>query len=189
MKKFLLPLTLVCAAALLAGCFNKKTEVVDEEAPYRRSAQKSYENKLTYAVLIPFLYENSFYSYYALGKKVSGPDDKGYYTAAFTNGPKSGEQIKTKNILLKVRPAAASELKKGMVVMVNHWDPRAHDDKTPVDLWRKGIVYNLEKISAGLVMLEFPHDSNDFMATKETYSLSNIWLILEPAQKDPRIFL
>ncbi|MDR0734502.1 MAG: hypothetical protein LBG16_02165 [Elusimicrobiota bacterium] len=189
MKKFFLPFTLVCAAALLAGCFNKKTETLEDEVPYRRSAQKSYENKMTYAVFLPFLYEDGFYSYYALGKKVSGPDDKGYYTARFTNGPKTGEEIKTKNILLKVRPASAGDLKKGMVVLVNHWDPRSRDDNTPVDLWRKGIVYNLEKLSDGLVMVEFPNDRNDFMATKETYGLGNIWLILEPVQKDPRIFL
>jgi hypothetical protein len=190
MKKFLNISAVVLSAALLAGCLgsNKKTEMQEEE-PYNRSAGRTYDNQMRYAVFVPFMYEDSFYSYYCLAKKISGPDKKGYYMAEFTNGPKKGERVTTKNILLKTRRAEASELKKGMVVLVNHWDPGTHDETTPTDMWRKGIVYNLEKVKEGLVMLEFPYDSNDFMATKETYGLNNILLILEPAQRDPRIFL
>ena len=188
MRKFLSLLFILTIIVSLSGCFTKKAEVVEEE-PYNRSAQRAYENKMKYAVFLPFMYEGSFFAYYSLGKKISGPDSKGYFTAQFINGPKAGQEIKTKNILLKVRPAEASELKKGMVVLVNHWDPRVHNDATPVDLWRKGVVYNLEKLHDGLVMLEFPYDRNDFMATKETYSLNNLWIILEPKQRDPRVFL
>jgi hypothetical protein len=135
------------------------------------------------------MYENSFYSYYALGKKISGPDGKGRYEAEFTNGPKTGEVIKTKNIILKTRPAVASDLKKGMVVIVNHWDPKAQNERTPVDMWRRGVVYNLDELKNGLVMLEFPYDRNDFMATKETYRLDNVRVIQNPLMTDPRVFL
>jgi len=188
MKKFL---PFLAAVILLAGCFSNQTVQAPEEAgePYNRSARKAYENKIKYAIFAPFMYEKSFFSYYSLGKKISGPDYKGYYKVHFINGPKAGQEIKTQNVLLKVRTAEASELRKGMVVLVNHWDPRTHDENTPVDLWRKGVVYNLAKLSEGLVMLEFPYDRNDFMATKETYSLKNIWIILNPQQRDPRIFL
>lgn len=186
MKK-LLPLIFICAAIIFAGGCGGRNKSGNE--PYARSARKAYESKIYYSVLIPFLYENSFYSYYALGKKIDGPDKKGFFTAQFKNGPKKGEQIRTKNILLKVRAADASDLRKGMVVLVNHWDPRTFNESTPVDIWRKGVVYNLEKLGDGLVMLEFPHDRNDFLATKEVYSLDNVWLILDPPQKDPRIFL
>ena len=187
MKKFI-PLV-ICAAVLLAGCFNTQQRAHEEEEPYNRSALKSYHNKIQYSVFIPFMYEGSFFAFYSLGKKISGPDEKGFYVAEFTNGPKVGERIKTQNIILKVRQAQRSDLRKGMVVLVNHWDPRRHDANTPVDLWRKGVVYNLDRAADGLVMLEFPHDRNDFMATKETYSLNNLWLILNPPQRDPRIFL
>jgi hypothetical protein len=190
MKKFL-PLIAIVAISFFAGaCHERKAHnAANDELPYNRSSAKSYENKIHYSVFIPFMYENSFYSYYALGKKIDGPDGKGFYTAEFINGPKTGETIRTDNILLKVRKADAIDLKKGMVVLVNHWNPREHNDSTPVDMWRKGVVYNLEKLSDDLIMLEFPYDRNDFMATKETYDLKNIWLVLEPKQKDPRIFL
>jgi hypothetical protein len=190
MKKFLTLFTVLFAATLITGgCVSKQKVEAEEELPYNRSVKKKYENKMTYSVFIPFMYEDGFYAYYALGRKISGPDAKGFYEAEFTNGPKRGEKIKTKNILLKVRQAAASDLAKGMVVLVNHWDPKMHNDNTPVDMWRKGVVYNLDEASDGLVMLEFPFDRNDFMATKETYRLDNVWLILDPVVKDPRIFL
>lgn len=185
MKKFL-SLFLVLGVAFLAGACSKKNV---EYEPYNRSPQRTYENKIRYSVFIPFMYEDNFYAYYALGKRLSGPDKKGFYKAEFKNGPKEGMSIETKNIILKTRKAEAMDLRKGMVVMVNHWDPREYNDNTRADMWRKGVVYNLERLSDGLVMLEFPHDRNDFMATKETYSVDNLWLILEPKTSDPRRFL
>ncbi|MDR0645631.1 MAG: hypothetical protein LBG46_01175 [Elusimicrobiota bacterium] len=190
MKK-IFPLVAVLAMSFFIGaCHERKTQdAALDDLPYNRSSAKSYENKIYYSVFVPFMYENNFYSYYTLGKKIDGPDSKGFYTAEFVDGPKKGETIRTNNILLKVHKADAVDLKKGMVVLVNYWNPREHNNSTPVDMWRKGVVYNLEKLSQGLVMLEFPYDSNDFMATKETYDLKNIWLVLEPKQKDPRVFL
>lgn len=186
MRKLLI-LIFCCAAAL--GCYTPAPESYDDKLPYTRSSQKAYESKIMYSVFLPFMYEGSFFSFYALGRKISGPDSKGFYEGEFTNGSKAGEYIKTKNVITKVRPAEARDLKKGMVVLVNHWDPRLHNDDTQVDVWRKGVVHNLEKIKENIVMLEFPYDRNDFMATKEVYGLANIWIILEPKQTDPRIFL
>ena len=171
---------------LAAGCASKKNV---QEEPYVRSDKKAYENRIKYHIFAPFMYERSFFAYYSLAKKIDGPNDKGFYRVQFVNGPKAGQELSTKNVLLKVRPAEASELRKGMVVLVNHWDPRTHDAQTPVDMWRKGVVYNLASLKDGLVMLEFPYDQNDFMATKETYSLINIWIIVNPKQRDPRVFL
>ena len=180
---------LLAAVILMAGCFSSKKVEIEEEEPYARSPRRVYENKIRYSVFAPFQHEGSFFSFYALAKKISGPDAKGFYRVQFTNGPKAGQEINTKNVLLKVRQANGAELRRGMVVLVNHWDPRTHDDNTPVDLWRKGVVHNLDKVKSGLVVLEFPFDKNDFMATKETYRLDNLWIVLDPPQKDPRVFL
>lgn len=188
MKTFKGIFTVLFMSVLIAGCSGNKKDSAAEE-PYNRSQRVSYERKVRYSVLVPFMYEGKFYAYYALGKKLSGPDKKGYYDVEFKNGPQAGNVITTKDIIIKTRPADSFDLKRGMVVLVNHWNPKQHNDAAKVDMWRKGVVYNLDKVGDGLVMLEFPHDTNDFMATKEVYNLDNIRLILAPEVKDPRIFL
>lgn len=189
MKKSLLLVMVLCCAALLGACSGNKKDEGSYE-PYNRSKKASYENQIRYSVFVPFMYEDKFYAYYALAKKVAGPDKKGWYEAEFKNGPKKGERIKTKDVIVKTRPAEDYELKKGMVVLVNHWNPAKQEEGSRTDMWRKGVVYNLDELSKGKVMLEFPYDSNDFMATKEVYLLDNIRLILEPKGiRDPRIFL
>lgn len=186
MKKSFLILAVLCTAVILGACSKKQVY----EEPYNRSPKASYENRIRYSVFAPFMYEGKFYAYYALGKKVSGPDKQGFYEVEFKNGPKEGQRIKTQDVVLKTRPAQASELKKGMAVLVNHWNPKVHNDDSRIDLWRKGVVYNLDKLSEGKVMVEFPHDSNDFMATKEGYLLDNIRIIKTPTGiRDPRTFL
>lgn len=187
MKKSWLILTVLFAAVIFGACSKKQ---VYEEEPYNRSKKASYENRIRYSSFAPFMYEDKFYAYYGLCKKVSGPDRQGYYEMEFKNGPKEGQTIKTKDVILKTRPARADEVKKGMAVLVNHWNPKVHNDDSRIDLWRKGVVYNLDKLSEGKVMLEFPFDRNDFMATKEVYLLDNIRIILKPeGVRDPRIFL
>ncbi len=187
MKKILIAASIFVLAFMAFGC--RASNNLEEEEPYNRSQKASYERKIRYSVFAPFMYEDKFYSYYALAKKLQGPDKKGFYSVEFTNGPKEGEVITTDNVILKTRPADAYELKKGMVVLVNHWDPKQHNDNTKTDMWRKGVVYNLDKLSDDKVMLEFPHDRNDFMATKEVYSLQNIRIIVEPQVRDIRVFL
>ncbi len=188
MKNFFKIFTILFAAFVVAGCFKTQKYGPDEE-PYNRSKRANYERKIRYSVMAPFMYEGTFYAYYALGKKISNADRKGFYEVEFTNGPKKGEVIKTKDVILKTVAASASDLKRGMAVVVNHWDPKVHDENSRIDMWRKGVVYNLDKLGDGLVMLEFPHDKNDFMATKETYRLDSIRLIVNPQVRDPRIFL
>ena len=160
-----------------------------QEEEYNRSKKASYENKLRYAAFAPFLYEDKFYAYYSLANTPTNPDKNGYSEAVLKNGPKAGQTVRTKNMIYKTRAAQAEDLQKGQVVLVNHWNPKELDDNARTDIWRKGIVYNLDKIDEGKVMLEFPHDQNDFMATKETYLLQNIRLIVKPVLKDPRNFI
>ena len=161
----------------------------NDESSYNRSKKASYENKLRYSSFAPFMYEDKFYAYYSLCYTPSNPDKKGYREAVLKNGPKAGETVRTKDIIFKTKAAQAEDLKKGQVVLVNHWNPRVQDDNARIDIWRKGIVYNLDEIEDGKVMLEFPHDKNDFMATKETYLLQNIRLIVKPVLQDPRNFI
>ncbi len=159
-------------------------------APYQRSQKLAYERNLRHANFAPFLYDGKFYAYYSIARRVKGPDEDGYYVMEFKNGPKKGEQVKTKDVIIKTRPAYSDELKKGLVVLVNHWDPIKENDENRVDMWRKGVVYNTDELaSKGRVMVEFPYDKNDFLSTKEVYKASNLRIIMEPAQKDIRTFL
>ncbi|MDR1684499.1 MAG: hypothetical protein LBR90_03455 [Elusimicrobiota bacterium] len=185
-------LLLVFVLILLAGCATKEAQTGDDPfagQPYNRSVKRAYENQMRYSVFAPFMYGDRFIAYYALADKHNGPDKNGLYEITFKNGPQAGKTIKTDNVILKTTPASRSDLRKGMVVLVNHWDPKRHDDSAQTDMWRKAVVYNLDQADKGLVMLEFPYDSNDFMATKETYTIQNIRLILEPQARDPRTFL
>ena len=80
--------------------------------------------------------------------------------------------------------------KKGMVVLVNHFNPKKHDDNARVDTWRKAIVYSLNNLDNNIVIVEFPHDKNDFAAQKEAYELKNVRVITEPDNlRDVRNFI
>lgn len=185
MKKFLLPVILLLVVCCFSACSSTQTE----EEPYNRNKKVAYENKLRKANFVPFMYENKFYAYYALAKRVEGPTKKGVYTMRFINGPKEGETIHTQDVILKTYGTNGYDLKKGMVVLVNHWDPKNHDENARTDMWRKAVVYSLRDLDKNKVIVEFPHDRNDFVATKEVYDLSNIRIITKPEVKDIRIFL
>lgn len=160
------------------------------DAPYERSQQLQYERKLKYSNFAPFLYDGKFYAYYSIASKVKGPDEDGFYVMEFKNGPKEGQQIKTKDVIIKTRPARTEELKKGLVVLVNHWDPLKENSETKVDMWRRGVVYDTDQLPAkGVVMIEFPFDKDDFLSTKETYRATSLRVIEEPRQQDIRTFL
>lgn len=167
----------------------KDNDKQTNEEPYERSKKASYENKLRYTAFAPFLYEDKFYAFYSLANTPSKQDKNGYSEAVLKNGPKAGQVVKTKNIIYQTSAAKADELKKGQVVLVNHWNPKVLDEDARIDIWRKGVVYNLDELDQGKVMLEFPHDKNDFMATKENYLLQNIRIIKKPIIKDPRNFI
>jgi hypothetical protein len=186
---FLIATICFCACIGSNAPRTNKQKQADEASTYNRSKKASYENRIRYSAFAPFLYEDKFYAYYSLAYTPSNPDKNGYSEVVLKNGPKAGQTVRTKNIIYKTRAAQASDLKKGQVVLVNHWNPKVQDENARIDIWRKGIVYNLDEINNGKVMLEFPHDQNDFMATKETYLLQNIRLIMKPILKDPRNFI
>ena len=191
MSLSLIVITALCFNACLGSSSSRaaKDSKETQDNSYNRSKKASYENKLRYSTFAPFMYDGKFYAYYSLSYTPSNPDKKGYSEAVLKNGPRAGETVRSKDIIYKTKAARASDLQKGQVVLVNHWNPKVQDENTRIDIWRKGIVYNLDEIDEGKVMLEFPHDQNDFMATKETYLLQNIRLIVKPILKDPRNFI
>ncbi len=183
MKKLVLPLILCLAASLFSACHSKKE-------PYNRNPTVSYEQKLKRSAFAPFMYEGKFYAYYSMAKKIEGPDAKGMYRLEFTNGPRKGEKIKTTEAIIHTYQSNGYDLKKGMVILVNHFNPKKHDDNARVDTWRKAIVYSLNNLDKNLVIVEFPQDKNDFAAQKEAYDLKNVRVITEPYNlRDIRNFI
>lgn len=183
MKKFILPLLLCVITGSFTACHQEKE-------PYNRNPNVSYEQKLRRSAFAPFMYEGKFYAYYSLAKKIEGPDKDGNYRLEFTNGPKKGERIKTNEAIISTYQSNGYDLKKGMVVLVNHFNPKKHDDNTRADTWRKAVVYSLSNLENNIVIVEFPHDSNDFAAQKEAYDLKNVRVITKPDNiRDIRNFI
>lgn len=183
MKKLVLPLILCLTAAFFSACHSKKE-------PYNRNPNISYEQKLRRTAFAPYMYEGKFYAYFALAKKIEGPDKNGIYRLEFTNGPRKGETIKTNEAIIHTYQSNGYDLKKGMVVLVNHFNPKKHDENTRIDTWRKAIVYSLNEIDNDIVIVEFPHDKNDFAAQKEAYDLKNVRVITKPEDlRDIRNFI
>jgi len=183
MKKFILPLLVCVITASFCACAGKKE-------PYNRNPKVSYEQKLRRSAFLPYMYEEKFYAYFALAKRLSGPDKDGYYTLKFTNGPKAGQRVKTQNPILNTYQSNGYDLKKGMVVLVNHFNPKVHDNDARVDTWRLAVVYSLNNLENNIVIVELPHDKNDFAAQKEAYFLKNVRVITKPDNiRDIRNFI
>ena len=182
MKKFI-SLFFICLVAIgFCACASS--------SPYNRNPKVSYERKLRNSAFVEFMYEGKFYAYYAMAKKLEGPDKNGLYTIRFTNGPKKGKKIKTDKIILHTYESNGYDLRKGMVVLVNHFNPKVHDDTARIDTWRKGIVYSTQDLDRNIVIIEFPHDKNDFAAQKEAYALNNVRVITKPDDlRDIRNFI
>lgn len=172
MKKLILPLLLCLVAMGFCACTS---------SPYNRNPKLSYERKLRNSSFVEFMYEGKFYAYYALARKVKGPDKNGLYTMRFLNGPKKGKKVKTNNVIFSTYESNGYDLRKGMVVLVNHFNPKVHDENARIDTWRKGIVYSTQDLDRNIVILEFPHDKNDFAAQKEAYSINNVRVITNPS--------
>lgn len=172
MKKFILPLLLCIVAASFSACSSKE--------PYNRNPANSYEQKLRRYSFLPYMYEEKFYAYYAPVKRISGPDKKGNYKFEFVDGPKKGNKVKTKNAIIRTYQSNGYDLKKGMVVLVNHFNPAVHDENTRIDAWRLAVVYSLQNLDNNIVVVELPHDKNDFAAQKEAYYLKNVRVITKP---------
>ncbi len=182
MKKFILPILLCVVAASFCGCLNSE--------PYNRNSGNSYEQKLRRYAFLPYMYEEKFYAYYAPAKRISGPDKKGDYKLEFVAGPKKGFKTKTQNAIIKTYQSNGYDLKKGMVVLVNHFNPKVHDENTRIDAWRLAVVYSLQNLDNNIVIVELPRDKNDFAAQKEAYYLKNVRIISKPDDiRDIRNFI
>lgn len=182
MKKFILPLLFCVIIGSFCACAHKE--------PYNRNPNLSYEQKLRKYAFLPFMYEDKFYAYYAPAKKISGPDKKGNYKFEFVAGPRKDKKVKTQNAILQTYQSNGYDLKKGMVVLVNHFNPKIHDENARIDSWRLAVVYSLQSLDNNIVVVELPHDKNDFTAQKEAYYLKNVRVITKPDDiRDIRNFI
>ncbi len=182
MKKFILPVLLFIIAGCFCACVHKE--------PYNRNPKGSYEQKLRRYSFLPFMYEDKFYAYYAPATRISGPDRKGNYQFKFVNGPRQGQKVKSNNAIIRTYQSNGYDLKKGMVVLVNHFNPKVHDENARIDTWRLAVVYSLQNLDNDIVIVELPHDKNDFAAAKEAYYLKNVRVITKPDDiRDIRNFI
>ena len=182
MKKLILPILFLIVIASFCACVRKE--------PYNRNPNVSFEQKLRRYSFLPYMYEGKFYAYYAPVKKLSGPDKNGNYKFEFVEGPKKGEKVKTENAIIHTYQSNGYDLKKGMVVLVNHFNPKVLDENARIDAWRLAVVYSLQNLDNNIVVVELPHDKNDFAAQKEAYYLKNVRVITKPEDiQDIRNFI
>ncbi|ACC97859.1 hypothetical protein Emin_0299 [Elusimicrobium minutum Pei191] len=181
MKTFKKFLVFALLGVMLTACANKK----EEEPYYRTGSKQEIENYYRNKVFAPYFGENKFYATYSMAKIIKEADKEGYYTVKFLNGPYEGQTIKTKDIIRKTLPVTAEDLKRGDVVLRDFWVPR-DPTKSARDRWNKAVVYDIRKIDEGRVVIELPHDSNDFIPTKETVYISALRHIEDPVTRDPR---
>lgn len=185
MKKIILPLLLVLT--FTTACHQEK-----KESPYNRQASAdSYERNFRNNVFASCLNEGKPYSTYSLARINRKPTDcDPRFKVTFLNGPCEGKTIFTTDVIEKTSPVSGGQLLRGEVVLRNYHNPRKLDkDTAKLDRWQKGIVYDTSRMDEGIVELEFPRDSNDFMAAREFIFLHNVRYIQKPEHKDPRIWL
>ena len=184
MKRLLLP---VCLCLLfISGCHQEK------EAPYNRTSQTNeYERNFRNYIFASCLNEGKFYATYALAHLDAKPTDcEPRYKVTFVNGPCKGKTILTQDVILKTSPIGGGQLTKGDVVLRDFWNPKKlNPDTEELNRWHRAVVYDTSRMEKGVVELELPRDSNDFMAAREFIFLQNVRYIEQPEQKDPRIFL
>ena len=176
------------SAVLLAACSKSSTAVSDDGSYNREGSIQEVENTLRNKVFAAYSGEGQFYAMYALATVVKNMDAYGYYRVKFVTGPYQGEIKKTKDVIIKTQGLRPEDVQKSQVVIYDSYNPKKFKD-SPHDRWEKAIVYDERQAKDGRVMLEFPHDSNDFMATREAAYPSNIRLIVDPPAADPRRFL
>lgn len=185
MKKTILPFVLLIAL-LAAGCQHKET-------PYNRTSQTNeYERVFRNKVFAACQNPDKFYATYALAhmdKKPTNCDPR--YKVTFLNGPCQGKTVYTKDVIEKTAPVGGSQLLKGQVLLRDYWNPRKlNADVAELNRWNRGVVKDTSRLEKeGVVELEFPRDSNDFMAPREFIFVQNLRFIQKPEQKDPRIWL
>ncbi|WP_424243932.1 hypothetical protein Dip510_001116 [Elusimicrobium posterum] len=189
MKKISLFSVIVLTSLLLISCSsNKKVE----EEPYNRTGSaQEVENQFRNKVFAPISGEGRFYATYSLAEIVDGPDSEEYYTVKFINGPAEGKKMKTRDIILKTEPLPTEEMRKGQVVLRDFFN-KGESRKSVSDRWNKAVIHDVSRLKKeNKIVLEFPHDRNDFMATRETVYAGSVRLITKPesAAKDPRTFI
>ena len=185
MKKIILPLLFVFA--FTTACNQEK-----KEAPYnRQSSADTYERNFRNNVFASCLNEGKPYSTYSLARINRKPTDcDPRFKVTFVNGPCEGKTIFTTDVIEQTSPVSGGQLLRGEVVLRNFHNPRQLDkDTAKLDRWQKGVVYDTSRMEEGVVELEFPRDSNDFMAAREFIFLHNVRYIQKPEHKDPRIWL
>ncbi|MGN1057901.1 MAG: hypothetical protein ACI4Q7_00905 [Candidatus Avelusimicrobium sp.] len=184
MKK-LLGLLLISSFVLLAGCHFKK------QSPYNRTDDKQdYERLLNTHVFAACLNIGKPYATYSLANLNKRPSSNHpYYKITFVNGPCKGQTMWTKHVLVKTDPVGAEYLPKGTVLLRNYWNPKEPYNQEKVDSWHIGIVADSSRADKGIVDLEFPRDSRDFMPAREGVYLHNVRYITKPEIKDVRTFL
>ena len=188
MRTFNKFLIFTLAAAMLAAC-SKSTNTASSDASYNRTgSRQEVDNVLRHKVFAAYSGEGQFYAVYALATLIQGMDRDGYYRIKFINGPYAGEERKTKDVILRTKGMRPQDVQKSQVVIYDTTNPKNFKD-SPMNQWQKAIVYDERQAADGRVMLEFPHDSNDFMATREAAFPSNIRLVVDPPVQDPRQFL
>ena len=186
MKKLLLPVCLLLCVAALCACHSKK------EAPYNRQSDAAeYERNFRRYVFASCQDSGQFYSTYSLAHLDAKPTDcDPRYKVTFVNGPCQGKTIRTEDVIEKTAPADGKMLVKGDVVLRDYWNPKELDKDTEnLDHWNRGVVYDTSRVNEGVIELEFPRDSNDFMAAREFVYTQNVRSIKKPVSKDPRIWL
>ena len=186
MNKWIVPGVVLFTTICLSGCFSAK-----KEEPYNRAQMDTYERNFSSNVFAACSREGTFYATYSLARLVSKPTEKNpCYKVTFVNGPCKGKTIYTNDIIEKTSPIDGGLLPKGEVVLRDFNNPRKLDkDTDKLGHWNKGIVYDTSRLDKGVVELEFPVDSNDFMATREFIFVQNIRYIQKPKVKDPRTWL
>lgn len=185
MKKLISFVLLAAVAFVAAGC---------KSTPYNRTEEDmSYERYMSKYILAACGSTGKPYAMYSLAKLNRKPvDGDPRYKVTFINGPCEGKTGYTQDVITRTMPMDGIELKKGMVVVRNFWNPREAFSTKALDRWHKAVVYDTDNVdSKGTVVLEFPRDKNDFMAARENIYLHNIRYIAKPRQqaKDPRVIL
>ena len=189
MRKLVFPICLLLAALVLSGCHTKKSS----DAPYNRVSQAdNYERNFRRYIFASCLNDHKPYATYSLAHLDAKPNDcETRYKVTFANGPCKGKTIYTDDVILKTSPAKDSQLLKGQTVLRDFWNPRKLDaDTDKLERWNRGVVYDTSRVNTeGVVVLEFPRDSNDFMAPRESIFVQNVRVIEKPEQKPLRVWL
>ena len=187
MKKFIFPLCILLISIVLCACHTQK------ETPYERVSQAdSYERNFrrnVFAACVNPGTPNATYSLAHLDSKPTNCDPR--YKVTFLNGPCKGGTVHTTDIILKTSPIDGGQLLKGDIVLRDYNNPRKLNSDTAVlGHWNRAVVYDTSRLEKeGVVELEFPRDSNDFMAAREFIYVQNIRYIEKPQQKPLRTWL